>query len=334
MIVPERGTAHNAQVQEAASWFSEGWSNCGMDFDVADLRLFREVAQHANITRAAEALHLSLAAASARIKALETRAGMPFLYREARGVRLTAAGEAFLHHARGILRQSDQLRADLREYRRGLRGHVRVFANTTGVTDILPAVLPGFLKAHPQVNVELQELANADIALGVRDGRADLGIVAGKVDTLGLRAIHFSTDRLVLVVPRGHRFARRKSIPFADTLDEDHVGMHPGSTLQDFLATVTAGLGRTRRLRVELSSFDAVCTMIGAGVGIGVVPESSARRNLAGMPLVQVELADDWRVRERYVLVREGENIPAYAQTLIDALVDFYAVDLRSGKKS
>lgn len=296
-----------------------------MDFDLLDLRLFHAVAQHASITHAAAERHLSLAAASARVKALEAHAGVPLLYRRPRGVQLTPAGEAFLHHTRAILRQAEQLRADLHAYGRGLRGHVRVHANTTAVTDILPEVLPAFLKANPKVNVELQERPNAEIALGVLDGRADLGIVAGRVDTLGLRAIHFSTDRLVLLVPKGHPLARRKRIAFADTLDEDHVGMHPGSTLQGFLAKVTARLGKPLRLRVELSSFDAVCRMIGAGVGIGVVPESSARRNLQAMQLVQVELADDWRVRERYVLVREGETLPAYAQALVDALQAFHA---------
>lgn len=295
-----------------------------MDFDLLDLRLFHAVAQELNITRAAESQHLSLAAASARIKALETHAAVPLLYREARGVRLTAAGEAFLHHARAMLLQTEQLRADLHEYGHGLRGHVRVFANTTAVSDILPEVLPAFLKANPKLNVELQEKSYAEITLGVLDRRADLGILSGTVNTLGLRGIHFSTDRLVLVVPKGHRLARRKSIAFADTLDEDHVGMHPGSTLQEFLAKVTGGLGKPLRLRVELSSFDAVCRMIGGGVGIGVVPESSARRNLEAMQLVQVELTDDWRIRERYVLVREGEPPPAFAQALIDALVDFY----------
>jgi DNA-binding transcriptional LysR family regulator len=298
-----------------------------MEFDLVDLRLFVAVAQQSNFTRAAQARHISLAAASARIKALETHAGVPLFYREARGVRLTAAGEAFLHHARALLRQTEQLRADLREYGRGLRGHVRVHANTTAVTDILPEVLPAFLKANPKVNVELSEKPNAEIATGVLDGRADLGIVAGKVDTLGLRAIHFSTDRLVLVVPRSHRFAKRKSISFAETLEEDHVGMHPGSTLQDFLGQVTARLGKPLRLRVQLSSFDAVCRMIGAGVGVGVVPESSARRNLAVMQLAQVELSDEWRVRERYVLVREGESLPAYAQSLIDMLCAMYATE-------
>jgi len=324
-MVPEADGVHNAQVRKEASWLSEGLSNTGMNFDLVDLRLFHTVGQLSNITRAAQAQHLSLAAASARIKALEAHAGVPLLYREARGVRLTPAGEAFLHHTRAMLRQNEQLRADLHEYGRGLRGHVRIHANTTAVTDILPEVLPGFLRANPKVNVELQEKQNAEIALGVLDGRADIGIVSMRLDTPGLRAIHFSTDRLVLVVPRGHRFARRKKIAFAETLDEPHVGMHPGSTLRDFLGKVTAGLGKQLDLRVELSSFDAVCRMIGAGVGIGVVPESSARRNLAGMQLAQVELLDKWRVRERYVLVREEERIPAYAQALIDTLVDFYA---------
>jgi DNA-binding transcriptional LysR family regulator len=300
-----------------------------MDFDLLDLRLFQAVAQESSITRAAQSRHLSLPAASARVKALETHAGVPLLYREARGVRLTPAGEAFLHHTRALLRQTEELRADLHEYARGLRGHVRIHANTTGVTDILPEVLPGFLKANPKVNVELQEMQNPEIALGVLDGRADLGIVSARMDTPGLQAIHFSTDRLVLVVPRSHRLARRKSIAFADTLDEPHVGTHAGSTMRDHLAKVTASIGKPLRLRVELSSFDAVCRMVGAGVGVGVVPEMSARRNLAGMQLVQVELTDEWRVRERYVLVRAAETLPAYAQALIDALLRFYSEDSR-----
>lgn len=303
----------------------EGWSNPAMDFDLLDLRLFHSVAQLSSITHAAAAQHLSLAAASARIKALEQHAGTPLLYREARGVRLTPAGEAFLHHTRAILRSTEQLGAELHDYGRGLRGHVRIHANTTAVTDILPTILPAFLKANPKVNVELQERPNAEVALGVRDARADVGIVAGEVDTLGLRAIHFSTDRLVLVVPRGHRFARRKSIAFAETLDEPQVGMAPASTLQSFLAGVTERLGKPLQLRVQLASFDAVCAMIAAGVGIGVVPESSARRNVQALGLVQVELSDAWRVRERYVLVREGEALPAHAQALVEALLAHYA---------
>lgn len=295
-----------------------------MQFDLTDLRLFVATADEGNMTRAAERQHLSLAAASARIKSLEAQSGLSLLYREARGVRLTPPGEAFLFHARGVLRQAEQLRTDLQEYGGGLRGHLRVFANTTAVTDFLPEILPGFLSAHPKINIDLQEKPNAEIARGVLDGRADIGIVAGKVDTLGLEAIHFSTDRLVLATAKNHRFARRKKIAFAETLDEDAVGMQSGSTLQTFLAQVVESLGKPLKLRIQLSSFDAMCRMIGAGVGVGIVPESAARRNQAAMGITLIELLEPWSVRERYILVRKRDALPRYAESLIETLCAHY----------
>jgi DNA-binding transcriptional LysR family regulator len=295
-----------------------------IQFDLTDLRLFVLTAEERNLTRAAARQNLSLAAASARIKALEAQSGLLLFAREARGVRLTPPGEAFLHHARGVLRQADQLRADLLEYGEGLGGHVRVFANTTAVTDFLPEILPGFLSANPRVSIDLQEKPNAEIPRGVLVGRSDIGIVAGPVDTLNLRSIHFSTDRLVLVTSRRHPFARRKRIGFAETLDEDAVGMQQGSTLETFLSNMTSQLGRQLKLRIQLSSFDAMCRMIGAGVGVGVVPESAARRNQGSMNLALVELTDTWSVRERYILVRDNESLPAYAEALVDAIRSHY----------
>jgi len=317
----------NLQIPELAFTRTEGFASIrAMHFDLTDLRLFVRAANEGSLTRAAAGQHLSLAAASARVKSLEAQAGLPLLYREARGVRLTPAGEAFLHHAHGVLRQTDQLRADLQEYGGGLRGHVRVFANTTAVSDFLPEILPAFLAANPKVNIDLQEKPNAEIAKGVLDGRADLGIVAGPVDSLGLQAIHFSTDRLVLVTARSHPFAMRKTIAFADTLDEHQVGMQQGSTLQTFLAQVTEKLGRPLKLRIQLSSFDAMCRMIGAGVGVGIVPESAARRNQASMGLALIELLEPWSVRERYILVRDPNKLPAFARSLIETLCAHYQV--------
>lgn len=296
-----------------------------MHFDLNDLRLFVAAAELGNLTRASERQHLSLAAASARIKSLETQCGLPLLAREARGVRLLPQGEAFLHHARLMLNQTDRLRDELLAYGGGLRGHLRVFANTTAVTDFLPELLPAFLAAHPRINVDLQEKPNALIARGVRDGQADIGIVAGNVDTLGLESIHFSTDRLVLVTSRKHRFARRRRIAFAETLDEDAIGMQQGSTLHAFLGQITEGLGRRQKLRIQLGSFDAMCRMIGSGVGIGVVPESAARRNLDSMNLALIELSDPWSVRERHLLVANSATLPTYAKALVETLRAHYA---------
>ena len=284
------------------------------------------VAEVGNLTRASQRVHTSVAAASARIKALEIQAGVPLFYREARGIRLTPAGEAFLHHTRGILRQTEQMRVDLHEYGKGLRGHVRVFANTTAFTDFLPEILSAFLVANPRVNIDLQEKPNTDIARGVFDGRADVGIVAGKVDMLDLEEIHFSTDKLVLVTSRHHRFSKRSVIAYSEILEEDAVAMHQGSTLQMFLAGEAEKLSKPAKLRIQVSNFDSMCRMIGAGVGVGIVPESTARRNLEPMKLAQIELADPWSVRERYILVRKGESLSAYSLALIDAICGHYGI--------
>ncbi|OOG61100.1 LysR substrate-binding domain-containing protein, partial [Polaromonas sp. C04] len=146
----------------------------------------------------------------------------------------------------------------------------------------------------------------------------------GQVDTLGLQAIHFSTDRLMLVTSRQHRLARRKRVAFAEILDEDTVGMHHGSTLMTFLAQVTASLGKPLKLRIQLNSFDAMCRMIGSGVGVGIVPESAAQRNREAMDLALIALTDDWSVRERYILVRDRNALPGYIQALLEMLIGHY----------
>ena len=124
----------------------------------------------------------------------------------------------------------------------------------------------------------------------------------------------------MLATSRKHRFARRRSIAFAETLDEDAIGMQQGSTLQTFLGQITDNLGKRQKLRIQLGSFDAMCRMIGSGVGIGVVPESAARRNQDSMQLALIDLSDAW-----CVLVRDRAALPIYAQALVETLCQHYA---------
>jgi DNA-binding transcriptional LysR family regulator len=85
-----------------------------------------------------------------------------------------------------------------------------------------------------------------------------------------------------------------------------------------------SSLGKPLKLRIQLSSFDAMCRMIGAGVGVGIVPESTARRNQARMGIALIELTDAWSVRERFILVRNRDALPRYAESLIETLIDHY----------
>lgn len=292
-----------------------------MHFDLADLRLFIHIAESPSLTQGARRGHLSPAAASARIKALESQLDARLLYRDSRGVELTPAGQRLLQHARLIMRQVDYLKSEFAAYGTDSAGHIRIFANTTAVTEFLPEKLAGFLAARPGVTVDLQERLSRDIVRGVLDGSTDLGIIAGPVEARGMEILHFSTDRLVLALPVGHPLAAEAQVTLSQTLDYQHIGLHEGSTLLSFLRDQVERLGRQLSLRIQVSSFEAVCRMIEAGVGIGVIPESAASRHSRTMRLAIVELDEPWAVRERSILVREYDALPGTVKALIAMLV-------------
>lgn len=296
-----------------------------MHFDLADLRLFIHVAEAPSLTQAAHRACLSPAAASTRIKALEGQLGCRLLYRDSRGVELTPAGQRLLHQARLVLRQVDHLKSAFAAQGAAHAGHIRIFANTTAVTEFLPEVLARFLAQRPEVTVDLKERLNQEIVRSVLDGTTDLGIVAGPVTTPGLEALHFSTDRLVLAVAPNHALARRKRVAFTDLLSFPHIGLHEGSTLLAFLRERFAAQGVRLALRIQVSSFESVCRMVEADVGIGVIPESAARRHQRTMRLRIVEIDEPWAIRERQLLVRDRDALPGCAQALIDELLAFHA---------
>lgn len=290
-------------------------------FDLVDLRLFINVAESASLTGGAAASFLSLPAASARIKALERDVGAQLLVRGKSGVTLTPGGQALLHHARLIVWQLERLAGDLHEFAQGVRGRVRLLANTTATTEFLPSALGAFLAANPTVSVDLQEALSHDIVRAVLDGVADVGIVAGSVRTAGLQTLPYHKDRLVLAVPAGHRLAGAAAVDFLETLDDEHVGLNAASAIHAFLDSVVVAAGRRMRLRVQVGSFEAMCRMIGARVGIGVLPESSARRHADATSIRIVALANDWAVRDLKIIVRDINSLPGFSRKLVDALV-------------
>ncbi|MBW0238489.1 MULTISPECIES: LysR family transcriptional regulator [Pseudomonas] len=292
-----------------------------MHFDLADLRLFIHIGESPSLTQGARRAFLSPAAASARIKALEGQLGTRLLYRDSRGVELTPAGQKLLRHARLIMSQVDYLKAEFTHFGIDSAGHIRIFANTTAVTEFLPEVLAGFLAKRPGVTVDLQERLSRDIVRGVLDGSTDMGIIAGPVEATGLQVIHFSTDRLVLTVPVGHELATHKKVTLKETLAFQHIGLHEGSTLLSFLRDHVERLGLNLSLRIQVSSFEAICRMVEAGVGIGVLPESAAMRHSRTMQLVTIELDEPWAVRERSILVRELDALPGTVRALIATLM-------------
>ncbi|RDK11818.1 LysR substrate-binding domain-containing protein [Cupriavidus lacunae] len=293
-----------------------------MRFDLVDLKLFTHIAEAQSLTGGAQRSHLSLAAASTRIKNLEEHVGVKLLSRSSQGVKVTGAGETLLAHARRVLRQLEQLSGDLQEYAAGVKGHVRVFANTTAMSEFLPAVLRTYLVSHPDVTIDMHERLSPDIVRAVQEGMVDIGIIAGNVRTKGLEVMPYRRDRLVLATALSHPLAERNSVDFIDTLDYDFIGLPEASAIHNFLMRAAADLQRTLRWRVQVSNFETACRMIEANVGVGVLPETTASRHAKTMALRIVQLNDEWAERKLQVCVADLGALPLFARKLVDLLVE------------
>jgi DNA-binding transcriptional LysR family regulator len=291
-----------------------------MRFDLTDLRLFCDVVDEGSITAGAQKSALALAAASTRIRNMEATLGAALLTRSRQGVTPTPAGRMLLKHARGMLGQAARLREDLSAFAGGLSGEVRLLANTNALTEFLPEALSSFLAAHPHVSVDLEERLSDEIVGLIAEGVGDVGIVAGTVDVGALQTHPFRSDRFVVVAAPGHPLARRGRVGFAEVLDYDVVGLERSSSLQRFLVGKAAREGRPLKARVQLRSFDAVCRLVEAGVGVGVVPQTTARRAAKTMSLAVIDLADDWALRELTIVVRAEAELRPYARELVDSL--------------
>jgi DNA-binding transcriptional LysR family regulator len=239
--------------------------------------------------------------------------------RSRQGVTPTQAGRTLLQHARSILRQSERLREDLGAYAGGLAGQIRVLSNTNA-QEFLPEALSSFLAAHPHVSVDLEERLSDEVVGLIAEGVGDLGIVAATVDVSTLETYPFRKDRFVLVVARDHKLGKRTKIPFAQVLDHEFVGLDRASALQRFLADKAARIGQPLRLRVQLRSFDAVCRLVECNVGIGIVPETTARRVGSTMAITAVALSDAWAERDLTICVRDFSELPPYARQLVEHL--------------
>lgn len=289
-------------------------------FDLTDMQLMVNVACAKSLTKGAEYSYLSLPAASNRVKNLETYLGTALLYRTNHGVTFTPSGEAFVRHARLVLRQIEHLRGDIQEYAEGVKGRVSIYANTTAMNGFLPSVLGCYLANHPDVNVELRERLSFQVVKAVADGTADIGISAQSSGGIGVEFLPYRVDRLVLVAHKDHPLAQQSAHSFESTLDYDFIGLSESSAIHSFLLKAADECGRSLRVRVEVGNFETACRLIAAQIGIGIIPESSARRYHMIMPVKIMSLTDKWALRKLHICTQEGARLPAFAQELVDLL--------------
>jgi len=286
-------------------------------FDLTTLALFAAVARAGSISAGARLSHLAVGAASKRISDLEAALGTPLLYRNTAGVELTDAGRACLAHVQRVLQEVEQMAGNLSDFAQGVRGQVRIAANTSSLTQFLPEDLAGFMDEHPAVRIDLEEQNSTDIVTAVLENRADIGVFADRTPAEGLLTVPYRPDELVLIVPQRHPLENSQRVAFADTLDYAYVSLPPSTSLALRLSEESLRLGKAMRLRIQVRSFDVLCRMVVATGGVGVLPRLAAEPHARSMSLRLIPLTDEWAHRWLLLGVREVDTLTVAARLLL-----------------
>lgn len=298
-------------------------------FDLVSIRLAVSCAQRGSLTAAAREGHLALAAASRRLRELETAVGARLFERRASGLEATVAGVAFVKHALDMLGAFSALESELADLREGITRHVRLCASAAAISQFLPSSLARWHAMHPHVQVQIDEQVSGAVVTRLREGRADIGVFVEGPDAHGFRTRHFREDELVVVFPSGHRlsaYPREISLGFADLLTESWISLGSGAALLQAQQQSALLAGKPLKLRMQLHSFDAVCHMVEAGMGIALLPKTAVLPSLQTMKLGWRHLLDDWARRRMLVATTATQTDPVVLG-LADFLVDDDPVD-------
>lgn len=291
-----------------------------MRLDLTTLNLILAIEQTRSITRGAEREHLALAAASKRVSDLEARLGVQLFERRARGVEPTEACRALVRHIRTLNASLHALESEVVEFARGIKGHLRIVANSGAIAECLPLDLAAFMQAHPQIRISLEDLTSAEVQAAVAEGRADVGVFTPPLLDNRLQTLNYRRGRLAVLVPKTHALAGQAEVSFTDLLDYDLIGLHAGAAAQELMREQALARGRTLNARLQVRGFDAIAQLVEAGLGVAVLPEAPAERFSRVFAVSLLKLAEPWAERDYCLGVAQQERLPTVVQRFVDAL--------------
>jgi len=291
-----------------------------LHFDLTTVQLFIAVAELGSITRGAERLHLAAAAASRRVLELEGQLGVALFERLPHGMALTEAGRALLAHARGITHTVQRMQDDAASYVGGDLGVVRVAAPKSAVIQFMPFDIQRCAAVCPGVRVDLQEMNSQEVQQALRRGTVDIGIYEGSLGMVDLPIEPYRTDRLVLVVAKGHALARRRKVTLDDVLDCDLITLGESSAISIMLDRLAEEAGRVPRMRMRVGGFDSIAALVAQSLGAGVMPEAIAAVIASGSHFVRVPIAEPWAEREFVLCHRPRDALSSAALSVLAVL--------------
>jgi len=286
--------------------------------EIRQLRYFLAVAETRHFGRAAERLHIAQSPLSQAIRQLEAQVGATLFNRTTRRVELTAAGEAFLRDARRILDSVEQARVRARLIDTGSAGLLRVGSTGLAALRQLPMLARIAARELPELVLHFQpDLLTPAQELALRENQIDLGLLRPPLQATDLAFRLISRERLVVAVPAYHRLVGEEPVALIELSDEAFVGYGSRDSVVDSAVTracLAAGFS-PRRARVAAET-TVLLTLVAAGLGVAVLPESVRALRVDGVRFVPV--ADDIHI-DLALAWRFADTSPALPR-LVEAL--------------
>jgi DNA-binding transcriptional LysR family regulator len=289
------------------------------------LELFLAVATQGSVTRAAELLHISQPAISARIRDLETALGEDLFEQRGRRIYLTDAGQELRVHAETILREVGEAKRAVAEIHGLERGTLRVVATTTVGTYVLPRILGRFHRSHAGITLVL-DVTNERRALDLlRRRRMDLAVLGYTEGVEDMVVEHFMENRLFITASPDHALAGRDAVPFAELATYPFLVREEGSGTRAVIASLFAEHGLTPRITMELRHSAAIKQAVMAGLGVGLLSGQEMGMELASGTLITLEIEGLLVRRDWHIMHPRDHRLPHAAEAFRRTLLDYAA---------
>lgn len=241
------------------------------NFTLRQLRYFEALAQQGHFGRAAEVCSISQPALSVQIKELEENLGVTLFERAARNIRLTAFGEDFAVRTRAILQSVDELRDLARASRNAFSGKLRLGVIPTIAPYLLPRLLRDLATAYPTLDIHIRETLTPRLIDELADGRLDAAILALPISIPSFTEVALFSESFYLV---RHEGTAGQPVPTVDELHKERLLMlEEGHCFRDQALAFCNLPSPTPREGLDGSSLSTLVQMVGAGLGMTLIPE-------------------------------------------------------------
>lgn len=292
--------------------------------EVHQLRYFCAVAETGSFTRAAEREQVAQPSLSQQIMKLEEELGVRLFDRLGRTVRLTGFGQVFLPRARSILVELKAAKDEVAERQSAVSGPVSIGVIPTIAPYFLPLPVALFARKFPQANITVVEDVTARLMDKLRAGQIDLAILALPMRGHDVETFPLRTERLFAIMPRTHRLARKRKLLLKDLRDQPFLLLREDHCFRDTAIEVCKRARVTPHIVFESGQFSSILAMVGAGLGISIVPEMAIEQRTDCNFVV---LGDDRASRTVGVVTLKGRYLSRVQRAFVAHLQTFAQKD-------